>query len=205
MSFETAPAVSRARQLARIVQEEIAGSWRAWQKLPRPLRVAVYGALFGIAFYPILGFCGAGVVVKGSIAAAIQSSIGNVSAGSAFSVMQYLGAKGIMMWLLPSVCAVSAVVLVELIAWLHGLMRRLREWLWPSLYAKIRTGMAELIKSIHNLIRLKQKQARPYKPIPWPQGDDTPTCMPHPTISSTAPTAELRFGHTKYASDSTLS
>ncbi|KIO18487.1 hypothetical protein M407DRAFT_31859 [Tulasnella calospora MUT 4182] len=158
MSFETAPAVSSVRQLARIVREEIAGYWRAWQKLPRPLRVAFYGALFGIAFYPILGFCGA-VVVKGSIAAGIQSSIGNVSAGSAFAIMQSLGAKGIMIWLLPSVCAVSAVVLVELIAWLHGLIRRLREWLWPSLYAKIRIGMAELIKSIHNLIRLKQKQA----------------------------------------------
>ncbi|KIO18490.1 hypothetical protein M407DRAFT_11867 [Tulasnella calospora MUT 4182] len=159
MSFETiAPSVSRARQLTEMVREEIAGYWRAWQKLPRPLRVAVYGALFGIVFYPILGFCGAGVV-KGSIAAAIQSSIGNVSAGTAFATAQSLGAKGILMWLLPLATAVSAVVLVELIAWLHDLVRRIREWLSPPLYAKIRTEMAVLIKSIHNLIRLKQKQA----------------------------------------------
>ncbi|KAG9044793.1 hypothetical protein FS837_007524, partial [Tulasnella sp. UAMH 9824] len=105
MTFQVAPAISNARRLVAIAREIIDGCWNAWQtKVPRFLRWAVYGALLGLGVYLILGFAPAGVAA-GSIAAAIQSSIGNVAAGSAFAVMQSLGAKGILMWLLPLVGA----------------------------------------------------------------------------------------------------
>jgi hypothetical protein len=52
----------------------------------------ITGAVITIPF--ILGF-GATGVIAGSTAAAIQSSIGNVAVGSTFSVLQSLGATGI--------------------------------------------------------------------------------------------------------------
>ena len=49
----------------------------------------------GAAFVPIyLGF-GVSGIVGGSIAAAMQSAIGNVAAGSAFAIAQSLGAQGV--------------------------------------------------------------------------------------------------------------
>lgn len=52
------------------------------------------GALVSLASVPILaGFSSAGIV-GGSIAAGIQSSIGNVAAGSAFAILQSLGSMG---------------------------------------------------------------------------------------------------------------
>lgn len=52
------------------------------------------GAILFIAGLPmVLGF-GAGGIVAGSVAAAIQASIGNVAAGSAFAVLTSLGMTG---------------------------------------------------------------------------------------------------------------
>ena len=53
------------------------------------------GAIAAAGFIPIaLGFGGAGIVV-GSIAAATQSSIGAVTAGSTFATMTSLGMTGV--------------------------------------------------------------------------------------------------------------
>lgn len=49
----------------------------------------------GVAAIPMLVGFGSAGIVGGSIAAAIQSSIGNVAAGSAFAVAQNLGAQGV--------------------------------------------------------------------------------------------------------------
>jgi len=53
------------------------------------------GAVAGVAAIPMLVGFGSAGIVGGSIAAAIQSSIGNVAAGSAFAVAQNLGAQGV--------------------------------------------------------------------------------------------------------------
>ncbi|KAG8915425.1 hypothetical protein FRC01_003665 [Tulasnella sp. 417] len=149
----SAPAVSNARRLAEIVRKAIGECWNAWQtKVPRRIRYSIYaGALLGLAFYPILGFCGAGVL-KGSIAAAIQSSIGNVAAGSLFAIMQSLGAKGILVWLLPLVGAVITPVVVELIVWIHNRIRRILKYLVPFGSAAI-AQLEEMMETIQNRIR----------------------------------------------------
>jgi hypothetical protein len=48
-----------------------------------------------LAIPSVLGFGTTGIV-GGSIAAGIQSSIGNVAVGSTFSVLQSLGATGVL-------------------------------------------------------------------------------------------------------------
>ena len=44
---------------------------------------------------PAIGFGAAGII-EGSIAAGIQSAVGNVAAGSAFAALQGLGASGVL-------------------------------------------------------------------------------------------------------------
>lgn len=123
MSFKIAPAVSNARRLVAIARETIDEIWKVWQnRVPRLLRWGVYGALLGLGVYLILGFGVAGVAA-GSIAATIHSSIGNVAAGSAFAIMQSLGAKGILMWLFPLLGGAGVAGLRELTALIQ---RRLR-------------------------------------------------------------------------------
>lgn len=64
-------------------------------KLRRLLGAGVLGTgLVGFVALPLIGF-GAGGVVGGSIAASWQSSIGIVTAGSLFSILQSLGATGL--------------------------------------------------------------------------------------------------------------
>ncbi|KIO18485.1 hypothetical protein M407DRAFT_225539 [Tulasnella calospora MUT 4182] len=70
----------------------------------------------GLGIYLILGIGPAGVAA--GLAAGIQSSIGNVVAWSAFAIMQALGAKAILGWLLPLLGAAGAVGLRELIAFI---------------------------------------------------------------------------------------
>lgn len=64
-------------------------------KLRGLLGAGVLGmGLLGLAALPLIGF-GAGGVVAGSIAASWQSSIGIVTAGSFFAILQSLGATGL--------------------------------------------------------------------------------------------------------------
>lgn len=50
--------------------------------------------LVGAALFPLIGF-GSGGIIFGSIAAGIQSSIGNVAAGSLFATLTSYGMTGI--------------------------------------------------------------------------------------------------------------
>ena len=65
-----------------------------WKKVGIGAAVAG-GVIAGVALIPItLGFGGAGIVA-GSVAAGIQSVIGNVAAGSVFAVCTSLGMTGV--------------------------------------------------------------------------------------------------------------
>ncbi|XP_031629586.1 interferon alpha-inducible protein 27-like protein 1 [Contarinia nasturtii] len=64
----------------------------------------VGGAIIGAASLPLLGFGTAGVAA-GSAAAAWQSSIGAVAAGSIFAILQSLGATGLGVLLFGSIGA----------------------------------------------------------------------------------------------------
>lgn len=173
-----ASAVPSPGRILRFVRETIEECWRKWQSLPARFRYSVYaGALLGLAFYPILGFCTAGVLkgtadagnpyimpannphFTGSIAATIHSSIGNVAAGSLFAIMQSLGAKGILIWLLPLLGAIITPAIVELIVWIHGRLLKLLRWLSSSLGVEIPTSVMELIQWIQDSIRSKVKLA----------------------------------------------
>lgn len=65
---------------------------------------AIGGGLLGAAMLPLVGFGSAGVAA-GSAAAAWQSSIGSVAAGSLFAILQSLGATGLGILLFGSVGA----------------------------------------------------------------------------------------------------
>ena len=68
------------------------------------LGIAVLGGVVGAALLPVLGFGWAGIAA-GSMAASWQSALGAVTAGSAFSILQSLGATGLGTWLFGSVGA----------------------------------------------------------------------------------------------------
>lgn len=53
----------------------------------------IAGGVIGTVALPLVGFT-AGGVAMGSLAAACQSTIGNVVAGSAFAALQSIGATG---------------------------------------------------------------------------------------------------------------
>ncbi|KIO18486.1 hypothetical protein M407DRAFT_246477 [Tulasnella calospora MUT 4182] len=111
--------------LARIILEGVERFWKIWASgVPRWIQSVVYGALLGLGVCLALGFGAAGVAAN-SLAAAIQSSIGNVAAGSAFAMMQSLGAKGILAWLMAALGAAGMVAVRELIAWLRRRFRGL--------------------------------------------------------------------------------
>lgn len=73
-----------------------------WQKCPKYERSTMYkaaicvgvGAGLGAVALPAIGFSSGGVGA-GTLAAAWQSSIGNVAAGSAFAAIQSAGATGV--------------------------------------------------------------------------------------------------------------
>lgn len=65
-----------------------------WDYIIKPAAVGVGCMTVPYLVLPALGYTAAGVGV-GTIAAAAQSSIGNVAAGSAFAALQSLGATGI--------------------------------------------------------------------------------------------------------------
>lgn len=64
----------------------------------------VGAGILGVAALPLIGF-GLGGIAAGSFAAAWQSSIGAVAAGSLFAVLQSLGATGLGMLLFGSVAS----------------------------------------------------------------------------------------------------
>ena len=64
---------------------------------------------------PVIGFSSSGVVA-GSLAAAIQSSIGNVAAGSIFATLQSIGATGGLSWAAQGVMAAGTVAAGAIIA-----------------------------------------------------------------------------------------
>ena len=66
-----------------------------WKKYAKYGAAGVGGAVIGIAILPGIGFTASGVAA-GSLAATIQSAIGNVAAGSAFATLQSIGSAGIM-------------------------------------------------------------------------------------------------------------
>ncbi|KIO18489.1 hypothetical protein M407DRAFT_158910 [Tulasnella calospora MUT 4182] len=94
---------------SQTVWDVINNCWRVWNKRVHwTIRWAVYGALAGLAVYLILGFATGGIAA-GSLAAAIHSMLGNVAAGSAFSIMQSLGATGMLAAIMPLLGAGGAI------------------------------------------------------------------------------------------------
>ncbi|KAG8899600.1 hypothetical protein FRC00_001234 [Tulasnella sp. 408] len=153
------PVPPNIRRLVEIVEQTLDECWKRWLpylKSPQFRYSVLAGALIGLVFYPILGFCAAGVL-EGSIAAAIQSSIGNVGAGSLFAAMQSLGAKGYLAWQLPLLGAVITPALVELILWIHARLLKLLELLSSSLGVKIPTSVMESTQQIQDFMRSKVK------------------------------------------------
>ena len=74
----------------------------SWWKKPVVGAVVGGGVCLGLAvaspiILPAVGF-GAGGVLAGSAAAAVQSTIGNVAAGSLFATLQSVGAAGGLSW-----------------------------------------------------------------------------------------------------------
>ena len=95
-------------------EEQLPQLRRPWLNDRQKAALAVGGAALTVASAPILvGFSSSGIAA-GSVAAAIQSSIGNVAAGSAFATFQSMGATGVFVTSANAAAATTAIAVVTL-------------------------------------------------------------------------------------------